>query len=64
MTAPPSQWPDKATHLAMTMLAVALMLYIAARLIAAVWPILLAVAVIFVIGWVAWSWWQYQRSRW
>ena len=64
MTTPPSQWPDKAMHLALTVLGIALALYIAAQLIAAVWPILLGVLVIFVIGLAGWSWWQFQRSRW
>ncbi len=39
MTTPPSHWPDKAMSLAVTVLAVAVMLYIAARLIEAVLPV-------------------------
>jgi hypothetical protein len=38
MTTPPSHWPDKAMHLALTVLAIAVILYIAARLIVAVLP--------------------------
>ena len=50
MTAPPSQWPDKAMSLALKVLAIAVVLYIAARLILAVLPVLIAVGSAVVIG--------------
>jgi hypothetical protein len=50
VTAPPSQWPDKAMSLALKVLAIAVVLYIAARLILAVLPVLIAVGGVVVIG--------------
>jgi xanthine/uracil permease len=64
MTTPPSHWPDKAMHLAMTVLAIALMLYIAAQLILAVLPVLIVVGVIGLIGFGGWSLYQFRKSRW
>jgi hypothetical protein len=64
VTTPPSHWPDKALHLALTVLAVAVMLHIAAQLIASVWPVLVAVAVVILLGFVGWRIYQSRRSRW
>jgi len=64
MTTPPSHWRDSALNLAMTVLAIALMLYVAARLILAVLPVLIAIAVVVLLGFVGWSIYQYRRSRW
>lgn len=64
MTTPPSHWPDKAVSLAMTVLAVALMLYVAARLIVAVLPVLIGVGIVAVLGFAGWSVYQFRRSRW
>ena len=64
MTTPPSHWPDKALSVAMTVLAVAVMLYIAARLIMAVLPVLIGVGIVAVLGFVGWSVYQFRRSRW
>ena len=64
MTSPPSHWPDKAVSFAMTVLAVALMLYLAARLIVAVLPVLIGLGIVALIGFGGWSVYQYWRSRW
>jgi xanthine/uracil permease len=64
MTTPPSHWRDSALNLAVTVLAIALMLYVAARLIVAVLPVLIAVAAVALLGFVGWSIYQYRRSRW
>jgi hypothetical protein len=64
MTGPPSHWPEKAVSLAMTFLAVAVMLYIAARLIEAVLPVLIGVGVVALLGFCGWSVYQFRRSRW
>ncbi|HEV7942444.1 MAG TPA: hypothetical protein VGP17_06535 [Solirubrobacteraceae bacterium] len=64
MTTPPSRWRDSALNLAISILAVALMLYLAAQLIVAVWPVLLVVGVVVLVGFVGWSVYQFRRSRW
>jgi xanthine/uracil permease len=64
MTTPPSHWRDSALNLAVTVLAIVLMLYVAARLILAVLPVLIAVSVVALLGFIAWSIYQYRRSRW
>jgi type IV secretory pathway TrbL component len=64
MTTPPSHWPDKAMHLALTVLAIAVILYIAARLIVAVWPVLAIIASVILIIFVGWSIYQFRTSRW
>lgn len=64
MTTPPSHWPDKAVSFAMTVLAVALMLYVAARLIEAVLPVLIGVGIVTALGFAGWSVYQFRRSRW
>jgi hypothetical protein len=64
MTTPPSRWRDSALNLAVSILAVALMLYLAAQLIVAVWPVLLVVGVVVLVGFVGWSVYQFRRSRW
>jgi hypothetical protein len=64
MTTPPSHWPDKVMSLAMTVLVIALILYVAARLIVAVWPVLAIVASVIFIIFVGWSIYQFRQSRW
>lgn len=64
MTTPPSRWRDSAMDLALKVLVMAVMLYIAARLILAVLPVLVAGGVVVVIGYVGWSLYQFRRSRW
>ena len=64
MTVPPSRWRDSAMNLAVTVLAIAVMLYIAARLILAVLPVLLIVGGLGLVGFVGWSVYQFRRSRW
>jgi hypothetical protein len=50
--------------LAGTVLAVALMLYIAVRLIEAVLPVLITACAVVLIGFAGWSVYRYRRSRW
>ena len=64
MTVPPSRWRDSALNLATTVLAIALMLYVAAQLIVAVLPVLIAVGAVGLVGFVGWSIYQFRRSRW
>ncbi|MGC2372403.1 MAG: hypothetical protein WA484_00880 [Solirubrobacteraceae bacterium] len=64
MTTPPSRWREGALNLAVTVLAIALMLYVAARLIMAVWPVLIAVAVVGLLGFGGWSFYRFRQSRW
>jgi hypothetical protein len=64
MTTPPSRWRDSALNLAVTVLAIALMLYAAARLIIAVLPVLMVVSVIVLLGFAGWSVYQFRKSRW
>ncbi len=64
MTTPPSHWRDSAMSLAWTVLAVAVMLYIAARLIIAVLPVLIVAGVVGLVGIAGWSLYQFRKSRW
>jgi type IV secretory pathway TrbL component len=64
MTTPPSRWREGAMNLAVTVLAVALMLYVAAKLILAVLPVLLVVGGIVLVGVAGWSAYQFRKSRW
>lgn len=64
MTAPPSRWRDSALNLAVTVVAIALMLYVAARLILAVLPVLIGLGTIGLVGFAGWSVYQFRRSRW
>jgi hypothetical protein len=51
-------------NLAMSVLAVALMLYVAARLIMAILPVLIALGVIGLLGFAGWSFYRFRQSRW
>jgi type IV secretory pathway TrbL component len=64
MTAPPSNWRGSAIGAAWTVLAVAVMLYVAARLILAVLPVLLIVGGVVLLGFAGWNIYQFRRSRW
>ena len=64
MTSPPSRWRDGAMNLAVTVLAIAVMLDIAARLILAVLPVLIVVGGIVLVGFAGWSVYQFRKSRW
>lgn len=64
MTTPPSNWSGRALNLALTILAIALILYIAARLILAVLPVLIGFAVVALLGFSGWSFYNYRKSRW
>ena len=64
MTTPPSRWRDSAMNLAVSVLAVAVMLYIAARLIEAVLPVLIVVGVVGLVCFAGWSFYRFRQSRW
>jgi hypothetical protein len=64
MTTPPSHWPDKAMGLALRVLAIAFVLYLAARLIEAVLPVLIGAGVVALFGFAGWSVYQFRKSRW
>jgi hypothetical protein len=51
-------------NLAVSALAIALMLYVAAHLIIAVLPVLIVVGVIVLFGFAGWSIYQFRKSRW
>ena len=64
MKPPPARWFDGLLGIAMTLLATALALYVAARLIIAVLPVLIGVAIVGLIGWAIWSLHRFRQSRW
>ena len=64
MTVPPSRWRDNALDLAVRAAAIAVLLYIAARLILAVLPVLLIGGGIVLLGFAGWSIYQFRKSRW
>jgi xanthine/uracil permease len=64
VTTPPSRWRDSALNLAVAVLAIALMLYVAARLIVAVLPVLVGMGVVALLGFVAWLAYQIVGRRW
>jgi maltodextrin utilization protein YvdJ len=61
MTTPPSRWSERLFGLALSALAIAVMLNIAVRLIMAVLPVILVVAGVVLSVFVCWS---FYRSRW
>jgi hypothetical protein len=64
MTSPPSRWRDSAMNSAISVLAIALMLYVAARLIVAVLPVLIVLVVVALLGFAGWSFYRFRQSRW
>jgi xanthine/uracil permease len=64
VTTPPSRWRDSAVNLAVSVLAIAVMLYIAAQLILAVLPVLIVVGGIALVGFCGWSIYQFRKSCW
>lgn len=64
MTVPPCRWRDGALNLAMTIAAIAVLLYVAAHLIVAVLPVLIVGGVVVLGGFVGWSVYQFRKSRW
>jgi hypothetical protein len=50
--------------LALRVLAIAFVLYLAARLIEAVLPVLIGIGIVALLGFGAWSVYQFRRSRW
>lgn len=59
-----SGWLDRLCGLAFTILAIALMLYVAIRLIVAVLPALIVMGVVAVVLFFGWSAYQFWWSRW
>ncbi len=59
-----TRWRDAALSLAFTVLVVAVMLDIAARLIVAVLPVLIGMAAVALVLFLGWSAYQFWRSRW
>jgi hypothetical protein len=64
MTVPPSNWRGSVLNAAWTIVAVAVLLYISARLILDVLPVLIVVGVVGLLGFLGWSVYQFRRSRW
>lgn len=65
MTNPPSRWSDRLLGFAFRLLAVVVMLYLVARLVVALLPVLIAVAVVGAVVYIGWSAYQYWRGgRW
>jgi hypothetical protein len=64
MTTPPSHWPDKGLDLAVKLLIIAVVLYVAARLVLAVLPVILVTGGVVLVGFAGWSLYQFRRSRW
>ncbi len=60
----PSRWSDRLLSLTLTVLAVAVMLHIAARLIVAVLPVLVGMGVVVLLGFAGWSFYRFHKSRW
>jgi hypothetical protein len=58
------RWLDGLARMAMTLLASAIALYVAAKLIIAVLPVLLAGSAVGLIAWAIWSFHHYRQSRW
>jgi hypothetical protein len=55
---------DRLLGFAFTVLAIAVMLYAAARLIVAVLPVLIGLGVVAVVLFLSWAAYQFWRSRW
>ncbi len=64
MKSSPSGWLYRLFGLAFSILAVAVMLYVAARLIVAVLPVLVGIRVVGFVLFLGWSAYQFWRSRW
>jgi xanthine/uracil permease len=64
MTTPPSRWRDSALDLAVSVLAIALMLYVASRLILAALPVLIGIAIVALLGFAGWLVYQMVVRRW
>jgi hypothetical protein len=50
--------------MAWTVFVIAVLLYVSARLVLAVLPVLVIVGGLVLVGFVGWSIYQYRRSRW
>jgi xanthine/uracil permease len=61
---PPTRWLDGLLRVALMVLAVAVILYIAAKLILAVLPVLIGLGVAALLGFAVWSVYRFRRSRW
>lgn len=64
MTTPPSHWLDGLLKAALTLLAIALLLSLAAHLIEAVLPVLIGIGIVALLGFGAWTIYHIHKSRW
>jgi hypothetical protein len=64
MTTPPSHWLNGLLRMAFMVFVIAVLLHLAAQLIEAVWPVLVGVGMVALIGFAGWSVYQFRRSRW
>jgi NhaP-type Na+/H+ or K+/H+ antiporter len=60
----PERWSDRLFSVAVTLLVAAVALYIAAKLIIAVLPVLIGAGIVGAIGWAVWSLHRFRQSRW
>lgn len=60
----PSRWTDRLLGLAFRVLAVAVALNVAARLIVAVLPVLIGAASVVLVGLIGWSAYRFYQMRW
>jgi hypothetical protein len=60
----PTRWSDRLLGLGIRLLATALMLYLAVKLILAVLPFVVAFGAVGLVGFVGWSVYSRHRSGW
>ena len=64
MSHPPRRWLNGVLGAALMVLATGVALYVAARLIIAVLPVLIGISIAGLIGWALWSLHSLRKSRW
>lgn len=64
MRSAPGRWTDGLVGIAVMVLVAALALYFAAKLIMAVLPVLIGLAIAGIVLWVAWGLHCFRQSRW
>jgi len=60
----PGRWTDSLVGMAVMVLVAALALHVAAKLIVAVLPVLIGIAVLAVAAWTLWGLYRFWQSRW
>ncbi len=60
----PSGWTDRLLGVAFTVLAIAVMLHIAAKLVVSVLPVLVGMVVVALVVFLCWSAYHFWKSRW